>query len=127
MTASGRSANSPNRPCSKSTLRVGQLGSPVVVALRARSRRTSVGSALVVPTGPAQAARIRPSPPSRASPLRRDIVPPARDATDLTLTPSRLISVDDLDLAAGLLHDREAARFQVLLRRGRERPRHPEL
>ena len=76
---------------------VGQLGSPVVVALRARSRRNDVGLARAFPTGPAQAARGQQSPPSTASPLRRDIVPPARDARGLTLT-LRGRSSRDLDL-----------------------------
>src|SRR5215471_79119 len=63
--SSGCSSYSSKRPCSYSTLRLAQLGSPVVVALRATSACTTLGSTRVVPTGPAQAASATQSTPIR--------------------------------------------------------------
>jgi hypothetical protein len=64
------------RPRSNSTLRVGQLGSPVVMALRATSRWATLGSTRTAPTGAAQAPKARQSTPR--SPIHQGGIGPAR-------------------------------------------------
>ena len=92
--SSGCSSKASKRPCSKSTLRVGQLGSPVVMALRARSRWTTLGSTRIVPTGPAQAARARHRAPRSTSrrPVHRThrVTPALPRSRDIRGSPSRI-------------------------------------
>ena len=59
--SSGRASKASKSPCSWSTLRVAQLGSPVVTALRARSAWTTFASTRAALTVPPQAARARPN------------------------------------------------------------------
>src|SRR5262245_5450713 len=67
IAASGRSAYSSRSPRSSRTSRVDQLGSPVVTALRVRSRYATMRSTRAALTGPVHALATRQSPPSASS------------------------------------------------------------